>query len=657
MRFRALLAAASLPAVLLLPVSVQAQFQPPTPEELHMTAEPKAPGASAIYLYREEKADDNLHYHSFFARIKVLTEKGKELATVEIPYERSHFTITDIKGRTIHSDGTIIPLNIKPEDLVTAKGDGFQINKMVFTLPSAEVGSILEYRWELRYDDGHLSEPDWMIQGPYYVRKAHYSFIPYAYLDRVTDGNGDSANKLMYTWRLPPSVQVFRDATGKYTLDVADVEASPEEDYMPPIGTLLQQVEFYYTPYITKEEFWKHEGEHWSKQMDHFASESKGLKEAVAGIVAAGDNETVKAIKLYDAVMALDNTDFTRRKSKEELKREGLKQIKTAEDVWKQKSGSSDEIALLYLAMLRSAGIKAYAMTVSNQDQRIFNPFFMSLRQLDDVLVIAILDGKEIPLDPGDRYVPFRQLGWRHTTTGGLRQSDKGPTFVQIPGNSYKEAVMLRVADITISKDGTLTGTARISLNGPEAVRWRHVTLENDEDEVKKQFNEYCRKLVPDGVNADFDHFLGLDDYHSQLMGIVKLSGNLGTVTGKHVFLPGVFFESRAKHPFVAEEKRHTSIDMHYADIVQDDVTYHLPDDYTVESLPTDTTLPLPGKAAFHLKGAADKNRVEVVRTLTRAFTFVDPNDYSSLRDFYQKISTADQQQLVLTAVKTTAGN
>ena len=27
-----------------------------------MTAEPKAPGAAAIYLYREETTDDNLHF-------------------------------------------------------------------------------------------------------------------------------------------------------------------------------------------------------------------------------------------------------------------------------------------------------------------------------------------------------------------------------------------------------------------------------------------------------------------------------------------------------------------------------------------------------------------------------------------------------------------
>jgi len=85
-----------------------AQFQPPTDEELKMTSEPKAPGAAAIYLYREEKVDDSLHFHSLFVRIKVLTEKGKELATVSVPYVRSSFKITDVRARTIHADGMVI---------------------------------------------------------------------------------------------------------------------------------------------------------------------------------------------------------------------------------------------------------------------------------------------------------------------------------------------------------------------------------------------------------------------------------------------------------------------------------------------------------------------------------------------------------------------
>jgi Domain of Unknown Function with PDB structure (DUF3857)/Transglutaminase-like superfamily len=642
-----------------LPVRLYGQFQPPTSEELQMKSEPRVPDAAAIYLYREETVDDNLHFHSFFARIKVLTEKGKELATVGVPYPKGQFQITDIKARTIHADGTVIPLDVKPTDLLVALNSrsGNQVNKMVFTLPSVEVGSILEYRWQLRYDDGLLSSPEWEVQQPYFVRKAHYSFSPFKYMERVTDSKGSAAGRLLYSYSLPQATKVVYEASGRYTLDVADVAPMPEEEYMPPLDALREQVTFYYTPYASKEEYWKHEGERWSKEMDHFAEESKTLKDAVSQIVAPADSEDIKAHKLYDAVMALDNTDYTRRRSQAELKHMGLKQAKDAEDVWKQKSGTSDEIALLYLAMARAAGLKAYAMTVCNRNREIFNPYFLSLRQFDDVIVIVSIDGKQIPVDPGKKFAAFGQLAWPHTEVGGLRQSDKGPAFGGTAVNPYKEATTLRVADVTVARDGTVTGTARISMSGPAAMHWREMAIENDEDEVKKRFNEHMRGQVPEGVTAEFDHFLGLDDYHTQLMCVVKLSGNMGTVTGKRVFLPGVFFESRAKHPFVSQEKRLTAVDMEYAENMRDEVTYHVPETFTVESAPPNTSIPWAGHAVFSVKSSVDKSDIVVVRTIARAFSMVDPKDYSELHDFYQKVATADQQQLVLKASQAGAGN
>jgi hypothetical protein len=33
------------------------------------------------------------------------------------------------------------------------------------------------------------------------------------------------------------------------------VPAIRQEDYMPPLGTLIEQVQFYYTPYISKDDF------------------------------------------------------------------------------------------------------------------------------------------------------------------------------------------------------------------------------------------------------------------------------------------------------------------------------------------------------------------------------------------------------------------
>jgi hypothetical protein len=617
---------------------LHAQFQEPAKEELQMTADPKAPGAAAVILYREERTDDNLHYHAIVERIKILTEKGKEAATIRIPYDKSWSKVADIQGRTVHADGTVYPLTTKPSDLTDVKSKYFQRNNMVFTLPNVEVGSIIEYRLQIRYDDMWISSPDWFIQQPYFVHKAHYFFQPSHYRDSV-----------MWASHAKEGTKVIRDSQGRYTYDVEDVPALPDEDWMPPLNSLKLRIQFYYAEYQNGQQFWQEKGKEWAKDTEKFADVDKTIKNAVAELVSAGDTEEQKAKKLYDAVMKLENTDFTREKSSEERKKEKTKEIKRVEDVWVQKSGGSDELALLYVAMAQAAGLQAVPMQVVNRDRAIFDSDYLSLRQLDDYIAVVAIGGKDVYLDPGQKMCPFGLLHWKHAFATGLRLTGKTGAVASTPGNTYAQNTKQRVADLTVSPDGSGTGTLRIVMSGQEALRWRQTAIRNDEEEVKKRFNEEVRGIVPDGVEADFDHFLALEDYTSSLVGVLKVTGQLGSATGKRFFLPGMFFESRAAHPFVAVDHREIPVDVHYPERVVDDVTYHLPDGFAIESAPQAASIPWATSAQLRVASKTDKDTVEIARSLVYNFTIIDAKQYADLRDFYQKVATADQQQLVLT--------
>lgn len=640
-----------------LPTALCAQFQAPTKEELEMTSDPSAPGADAVYLYREEKTDDNLHFHSYYVRIKVLAEKGKELATVRIPYERRSFKVTDVQGRTIHRDGTIVPLTAKPSDLTDVKTKDFQVNSVVFTLPAVEVGSILEYRLQERYDDDTVSSPNWEIQQPYFVHQAHYVFQPLKDLERITSSNGDAANHLMYALLVGNGAKVVCDLSGRYSLDISNVPPIPKDDWMPPLNTLNWRAQFYYSAFTSGGEFWQKEGKRWAKDTDHFAAPTKLLKAAVDGIVSPGDSDEQKARKIYEKVMALDNTDFTREKSNAERKNENLKAIRTADDVWTQKGGSSNELALLYLAMARAAGLRVYPMQVVNRDRAVFDPTYLSLSQLDDYIVVVVLNGKEIYLDPGQKMCPFGLLHWKHNAASGLRLTDNGPVGGGTPSPVYTASDFERFADLTIDDSGNVKGQAQFSLTGQEALHWRQLALRDGESEVKKQFNEMIRAYMPDGVQAELNHFLALDDYNSTLRAMVDLSGSMGTATGKHSFLPGLFFEAHTSHPFVAQDKRTTLVDVHYPKMEKDEVTYHLPAGSTVETAPQTADVSWPQHAVFKVAAKVSATDVTVARVVAFNFAILPAKEYGDLHDFYQKVAMADQQQLVLTRAQIAKGN
>jgi hypothetical protein len=441
---------------------------------------------------------------------------------------------------------------------------------------------------------------------------------------------------------------VIPSAGGYYTVDVTDVPPAPDEEWMPPIESIRYKAFFYYKAASSSTEFWINDAKLWSKDVDKFAEPSSRIREAVAGIISPTDSDLDKAKKLYKAVQALDNTDYSRKKTESEMKQLKLKTAKHAEDVWAQKSGDSEDIALLYLAMLRSAGLTAYATKVVDRQLGVFDITYLSLSQLDDTLVVLSTGGKDIELDPGEKMCPFQTVNWRHSSAGGLTQSAKGVSAVTTAVQPYPENKTLRIGEVTLDAQGALTGNFRFEMSGQEALYWRQKALTNDEAEVKKLFDKSLESLVPDGVEAHVDRFTGLDDPDAKLIAFVNAKGSIGAATSRRLMLPAFFFETRGRQPFVAQEKRTQPVDMHYGDLVTDQVTYHLPDGFTVEGAPQDNKIAWPQHANFIIKSISSPGQITIAHSVARAFTFAKPEEYNDLRGFYQKIAAADQAQLVL---------
>jgi hypothetical protein len=387
------------------------------------------------------------------------------------------------------------------------------------------------------------------------------------------------------------------------------------------------------------------------------AEPSKSIHNIVSGLIAPGDSDLEKAKKLYQAVQALDNTDFSRKKGKVELKQLGLREAERAEDIWSQKSGSSHDIALLYLAMLRAAGLTAYDMKIVNREEGVFAPAYLDFKQLTDDIVILKLGDKEIPLDPGEKMCPFETMHWSHSAAGGVRQSSSGQSLTYSPFQAYTTNSLDRFGDVNLDDHGAVTAALRFNMSGQDALRWRQISLENDPVEVKKQFDAWLQTMVPDGVEAHVDHFLGLEDPDSNLMAVINAQGTLGSATARRLMIPGFFFETRAAHPFVNQEKRLEPVDMHYGELVSDQVVYHLPPGLSVEGAPQDAKIPWEGHAVLVTQSKTDPGQITIARILSRAFTVAKPDEYKDLRDFYRKVAIADQQQLVLTRASAAKGN
>jgi Domain of Unknown Function with PDB structure (DUF3857)/Transglutaminase-like superfamily len=642
-------------------------WQQPTPEELSMTSDPAAPGAAAIILYRDETTDDNLKYYEVYVREKILTEAAKKDGDVEVGYEHRFLTFNSVSGRTIHSDGTIIPFTGKPYDKVIEKTRDMKYQTRVFSLPDVQVGSIIEYRYSMRYDDRFSRTASWFLQGEYFTRKEHFRYIPIN-MDRYTilDNKGRASSGIAYVQILPPGVMPhFVEVPGGnatngfknfFEMETSNIKAIVKENYQPPIQGMSYRVLFYNVFYDSPDKFWKGAGKNWSKEVDRFIGPNNGVSQAVSQLVAAGDTPDQKLHKIYTAVMALENTDFTREHSVEEDKANGVNPTKTTDDVWARKRGNSDEIAMLFIGMARAAGMPAYLMRVTNRERSIFQINLQSLDQLDDNIAIVQVNGKDQFFDPGSRYCTYGQLNWRHTDAGGLRQASGGTEIAESPHMNYKESLEEWAARLQMDETGKAKGIVQVRYTGAPALTWRQTILKGDLNEETKEMEDLVRSRLPGGMNVKMKRLGAPADPAQPLIAVFDVSGPIATGTSKRVFIPGQLFQTNSKPTFVSPV-RINPVYFDYPYFELDDVQITPPAGMSVESTPKTENEAMQQSAFYAVTSGMKGNAISIVRQFAVGSFLFPVKDYPELKAFYDKVSVGDQQQIVLKTNASANGN
>jgi hypothetical protein len=405
---------------------------------------------------------------------------------------------------------------------------------------------------------------------------------------------------------------------------------------------------FFYVATPDQRDFWQHGMDLWTKLVNGYTANSQALQRTLSDAVGAGDAPLDKAKKIYAFVQRFENTDFNAN---------GVPDIDSSwiprgrvERVLETKKGSSNQLAFLYLALARSAGLNARPVRIASRSHRIFNAAFLREDQLDTVLIALDFDGKEVYLDPGTKMAPFETLHWAHSGAGGVAIAKNKVETIITPLGKNSDNLALHVGSLNVSAQGALSGTLKVAYTGQRALELRQLALRRGVDAVKEEVNRTLANEAPQGVNATVDHIVNIDDPAHQLLAVVNVSGSLPQ-QNSHPALPRAFFASRESNPFPASE-RTEPIDVRYPSQEQEQITYVLPAGVSPASKPEDAAAKFEDNAVYSLKAKVDANQVTSTRVLARGFTLLDSKDYGSLHDFYQKVVSADQQQIPLSGGK-----
>jgi hypothetical protein len=614
---------------------------PVTPEELQLTREPKAPGAAAIYLYRQVDRDDTVPEVSIYVRLKILTEEGRKYADVEIPFIKGNEYIRSIEARTIRPDGSVVRFDGTVYEKPIESMRSVKLMAKTFTMPEVQPGSIIEYRYRHQEQSGYVFDSHWILSQDLFTRYAKFSLLPSPYYT------------LQWSWPrgLPEGTGNPNKEHGKIRLETHDVPAFVSEELMPPENELKYRVDFIYLAdqYLDKDpvKFWKHYGKEAFSNLRKFVNEPKAMQRAVAQIVQASDPPEAQLRKIYARVQQMHNISFDRDKSEQEQKREKQSPAHTVEDVWDRRSGNAFEVTYLFLALARAAGFQADLALLPTRDQYFFSQRLMNPAQLNSNLVIVKLDGKDVYLDPGVPFTPFALLPWNETAVQGLRLDEQGGTWVNTPLPAPASSRIERKAQLKLQRDGTVSGKVTIRFTGLEAAR-RRLEERNEDDADRKQFLEDQLKYsVPSGIEVTLTNSPDWNGSDEPLVAeyTLKVPGWAAAAGQRQLLKVGLFCaqEDRTFERAVRIQPLYFNFPYQHAD----DVSIEMPAGTQVGSLPKNQNLDFKLYSYGHTAESREST-LHLTRDISLNLLLLDVKYYGLLHDFFQSVRSADEEQVVM---------
>jgi len=480
---------------------------------------------------------------------------------------------------------------------------------------------------------------EWVIQLNLFQRVAHFRIQP---LDRL-------AYKVVAS-HFTTDAQMNEDkSTRAVLLDVTNLPGYDEEPYMPvPDGQTARVMFFYSTVAIPDDAtYWKEQSSYWYKGTEDWMNKKGAMVKALNAITDPADSTDVKLHKIYDYLQGFPNLSYREEKSAKEIKRSKEHDNKDVESVVKNKYGYRSEINRTFVAMARAAGADATLVRLTERNDDVLHkdwPYFYQLRW--EVAVVR-MNGKTIYLDPGTPFCPYGILPWESTGVPALLLDKNGPNWIETPVAEATDASIKRTAKLVLAEDGGLTGEVEVTFLGADAFSWRLVERESDDAAKKKDMEELLQGWLTTKAEIEF---LGVNDWKSSSQPLVaKYQVSIrdyASATGRRMLVPATFFAGAYKNPFGAE-RRVFPIEMQYRYGRADDVSIALPTNFKIESLPKAASQKSVA-AETSAKYASEEGALHFTRNMELKNVFLKPEQYPSVRQYYQLVQSEANQQAVL---------
>jgi hypothetical protein len=643
----------SLAAAVLCAVPVLAAWQPVNPADLALKQSKLDANADAEALFREVHISNEQHGATYaqnvvseYVRLKIFTARGKELGNVQLPYYGKEH-IYDVQGRTIHADGSIVELGKDAIFSRVLEKRGYKTKVITFAMPAVEPGSIIEYRFTKNEGERTNRYQPLEVQSEYPVDELTFFLKP---LSNIYVSY--PAMRYLPFGCNPERGDVTRD--GFDVLKIKNVPAFHQEPFSPPKYSSKQWILVYYEENSKsgKDQYWTSLGKDLYNEYGHQIKVNGELKAIATEVMAGAVTDDEKLTKLLNYCRT--ELKDTSRDEIATASRDEAKINKNTLDTIHRKQGTTVDINYAFLALAQAAGFDARRADLSDRSTLLFGPAMQSRYFLNSFDIAVNVGGKWQFYDVTNPAVPGGQLRWQEQGVYALVTDGKHPEMVQTPMLGAAENMERRIANLSLSEEGTLEGDIREMKFGNYASEWReHNRYTNDaqreqelRDELKERFADFSLTKVGFTASPDASKPVGVV-YHIVIPNYTQRSG-------KRLFVRPDYFASGYGSLFT-ESTRYNNIYFEFPWSEFDTIEMKVPTGFVLDHADAPTGIKAPPTCVYTVQIRVDQanNALQYERRLVfggKDLLMFDKQVYPTLKKVFDTVHESDNHILTLKA-------
>lgn len=377
-------------------------------------------------------------------------------------------------------------------------------------------------------------------------------------------------------------------------------------------------------------------------------------------VIAKAQDLTVGKGSQLEKIEAI--ADFTQRIKYASIQlgvgRGGGYQPSPAGETLQKAYGDCKDKVNLMRSLLAAVGIESFPVAIFSGNPRYVRPDWPSPQQFNHVIIAVKFSeelkapavassghwGKLLLFDPTDSYTPMGYLPAHQQDSLALLIRPSGGELLRAPASPPRANLLKRHVTMSLSHDGSIGCKIRERFEGSAASRNRRLHGRLGGRDYRRIIERWVSRGAPGAAVSRIE--AGDRDRVGFFVDVDFTAAAYGRTVGQYllIFKPAVVSERGFTYLNQAERKYAVVLE---ADSYQETVEVDLPPGFTVDEMPAPVDLTTPF-GRYRADWRAEAGKLFFERHLELDNAVVPPEDYPSVKEFFDEMIAADQSPVVL---------